>query len=114
MSDRTATAEAKIGAPFSDVPLMIWGHSVGAFVALRLCQSLHASNIVSATHLMVSQCRAPQVQSEFNASEHTVKLFRSTERDIRLRMLSLGAVPDYLFDRMDMLRTHYSIFRAGI
>ena len=49
------------------VPLLFWGHSLGGFVALRLGQLLEKRGIISIAHLIVSQCRAPQV-SRYNIS----------------------------------------------
>lgn len=95
------------------LPLVLWGHSVGAFVALRLGQLLSDRSIVNIMHLIISQCRAPQIQSEFNESVHTVKLHKSHDRDVLLRLLSTGMLPTYMDERIDMLRSYSSIFRAG-
>lgn len=117
------------------LPLVFWGHSLGAFVALRLAQLLAKNSNISISHLIVSHCRAPQVrtsiqfhcrrkskcviffkfkvQSAFNGSVHTVKLFTSNEREIRLRFVGLGGIPNYMATRMDMLGIYIPMFRAG-
>lgn len=93
--------------PLTDLPLMLFGHSMGALVAYEMAQTLASRKEFPLAGLIVSGCNAPHIKSCHTRCSHD-----ASEQQILADICSLGGTPPSLLADQDLMRSLLPNIRA--
>lgn len=93
--------------PLIDLPLVLFGHSMGALVAYEVAQALAGEPLISLLALMVSGANAPHIKSG-----HMRCAADASEQDVISDIASLGGTPRVLLDDRNLMRILLPSIRA--
>ncbi len=93
----------------ADVPLVLFGHSMGAVIAFELAQALRRTAGLSPAHLFVSGRRAPQ-EAEPDPPVHTLP-DGAFVAEIRRRY---DGIPDAILQDRDLMQLFLPTLRADL
>ncbi len=94
--------------PFTEVPMVFFGHSMGALIAFELARALQRSSCHGAPrHLLVSGRRAPHIARRGSRIFHTLP-----DPELAHALRRLGGTPEAVFEEPDLLRMVLSVARA--
>lgn len=93
--------------PLTALPLVLFGHSMGALIAYEVAQALYGEPLRSLAGLIVSGANAPHVRSCHRRCAHD-----ANEQEIISDITALGGTPPALLDDPDLMRSLLPIIRA--
>jgi surfactin synthase thioesterase subunit len=86
--------------PFLDAPYVLFGHSLGAFLAYELARELRRRNLPMPVRFFASACRAPHLPSR------NEKIHQLGDKDFLARVKRIsgnGAVEDHVDEMLELL-----------
>lgn len=97
-------AQALIG--YEDIPMVFFGHSMGAIIAFELARYLRKKRNVNVVHLFVSGRRAPQI-----ALDEPVT-YNLPEPEFLETLRTLNGTPNEVFENPELLELMIPVLRA--
>lgn len=94
-------------SPLADLPMMLFGHSMGALVAYEVAQAITCGGRFPLAGLIVSGSNAPHIKSC-----HTRCTHNASERDVLADITKLGGTPPALLADEDLMRSLLPSIRA--
>lgn len=94
-------------SPLADVPMMLFGHSMGALVAYEVAQAITAGGRFPLAGLIVSGSNAPHVKSCHRRCTHD-----ASEREVLADLTKLGGTPPALLADKELMRSLLPSIRA--
>ena len=91
----------------TDLPLVLFGHSMGALVAYEVAQALYGEPLISLLALMVSGANAPHIESG-----HIRCTADASEHEVISDIANLGGTPRALLEDRSLMRSLLPIIRA--
>lgn len=95
--------------PFTDKPLMLFGHSMGALLSYELAHQLVKLGPGILRHLFVSAFRAPQLTSDRKELRHEL-----STHELKQFFHKLNGIPAEIMDNEEMMDMLLPILRADI
>mmetsp|Transcript_30643 Transcript_30643/g.31181 ORF Transcript_30643/g.31181 Transcript_30643/m.31181 type:complete len:433 (+) Transcript_30643:316-1614(+) len=89
----------------STVRTCLFGHTVGAVIALEFAIELCVRNLPQPSHLIVSNCVAPQIVTDRNDDWTAKKIYKSSLGTFVSLMFEQGIVPAIFHERRDFLES---------
>lgn len=93
--------------PLVDLPLVLFGHSMGALVAYEVAQALYGEPLMSLLALIVSGANAPHIKSG-----HIRCAADASEQEVISDIANLGGTPRALLDDHNLMRSLLPTIRA--
>ena len=109
VTDCTTLIESITLATHLDKPYAIFGHSMGALLALDLAQSLRANGLRTPSHLFVSGRNATHVPMK-HGSIHKM----GDEEFLAALAIRYGGLPQEILDTPELLELYLPILRADL
>jgi surfactin synthase thioesterase subunit len=97
-------AQAIIG--YEDIPMIFFGHSMGAIIAFELARYLRKRRNVNVVHLFVSGRRAPQIALEEPVTHNL------PEPEFLETLRTLNGTPNEVFEHPELLELMIPLLRA--
>ncbi|MGG3284403.1 thioesterase II family protein [Paenibacillus solani] len=107
--DRLIPALLNELVPFTDKPLMLFGHSMGALLCYELAHQLMKLETGALQHLFVSAYRAPQLASDRKELRHDLPA-----HELKQFFRKLNGIPAEIMNNDDMMNFILPILRADV
>lgn len=102
---------------YTDVPYVLFGHSMGGLVAYELTQKLYKQGMNLPEVVMISSMKAPNYMNKFTESlteDGNDKLYLKSNAEFIDKIISLGGIPEVLSDNRDFLEIILPTFRKDM
>jgi surfactin synthase thioesterase subunit len=111
IADLTALCDGLVAAidQVADVPLALFGHSMGARIAFELARRLGGRVV----HLFVSGSQPPEVRPRYGGSD-TRPTEQLTDAELTQRIVMLGGTPQELLAEDELMQRALPIVRADL
>ncbi|UXE67969.1 MAG: thioesterase [Chryseotalea sp. WA131a] len=86
-------------------PYVLYGHSLGAFLAYELAQRIVSSGLPEPDHLFVSGCGAPHLKDP-NKRYHLL-----SDQDFKHKLISFGGTPREFFDHPEIVDIYLPVLK---
>ena len=104
--DSLVAAIAEAMQPLLDRPLVLFGHSVGAFASFEMAHRLAETFGIYVSHLFVSGARAPQL------SRNRKNIHDLSEEDFITELKTLNGTPPEILENPELMRMISATLRA--
>lgn len=91
---------------YSDLPLALFGHSMGALIAFELARQLRRRNLPQPAHLFVAGYAAPQLP-RWQSPLHTLN-----DRELVLALHQFRGTPEHLLKNEQLMQMMLPVLRA--
>ncbi|GAA0389000.1 alpha/beta fold hydrolase [Paenibacillus motobuensis] len=103
--------------PYTDIPYVLFGHSMGGLVAYELTQRLYSRNIALPDCIMISSIKAPHHMNSFTeclTADGNDKLYLKSDAEFIERIIGLGGIPEAFSENREFLQLILPTFRKDM
>ncbi|WP_187355117.1 thioesterase II family protein [Paenibacillus tengchongensis] len=104
-------------AAYTDLPYVLFGHSMGGLLAYELVQKLHRRGVRLPETVIISSMKAPCYMDTFTeslTSDASDKLYLKSDDEFIDTIIGLGGIPDALIRNREFLQLILPTFRQDM
>lgn len=103
--------------PYTDLPFLFFGHSMGGLIAYGLTQKMQERNLTLPKRIIISSIKAPNYMNKFTESltnDNDDKLYKKSDEEFLARISELGGIPQVLLETRELLDLILPTFKSDI
>ncbi|WP_339224138.1 alpha/beta fold hydrolase [Paenibacillus sp. FSL H8-0332] len=102
---------------YTDVPYVLFGHSMGGLVSYELTQKIYKQGLNLPEYVIISSMKAPNYMNKFTESlteDGNDKLYLKSNAEFMDTIISLGGIPDAFSENREFLELILPTFRKDM